>query len=1243
MLYLDLEPQPAPPIVRKMVEEVFCDRDSARYGPYELLDDAGTTVLEDTLYEFTVADTNDDKTYYLQLFTGAKGIGGMIWDQEIRTMMRISRLGHPALPDVIKGGYEESSTGLDDFAYVITPKPEARLNDFGEMERLSADRREALWQFGMLADALAKLHSYGIIHRNLWPGTIERYRTHGGIRSYALRLVRFEMSAFIENIFRRFTLSDESTHSYAMHDAVRRFVIGEGIYSLACCAPERLRLLSPTLNLDPEETPETDLSDVYSLGAVITQWFFDRDRFNEDLLAKAFGGGNIDLDAAKTFQTALRNSLGRTRKPLPKGLRRLIENMLAPHWRDRPSSQEVCDEISRNYEPWALDWSERQDTPRLVGYLPEETGTRIYDWRWVSHNPLDKSNPIGVRMVTELIQDDLRDSNLVYSPEGFTPFAEGDTTRPMATAKHVLLGKKAGWFCQPFYPHNQRSSKPWEEVLLIKYVARRDGPRGGKLDDLYKGMFRRKTGNIDVMPAGLVTEDRLNVRRRGRPKWTQLLSDVEARTPRHQNRLEFERALEFLLQFFRIELQARVYPFTREPNDDGAVVTLKFDQEMDNDRRGKAESALFVFYMNKVGPRPYFGDFFRSDETYEDGDRSIHYFADRGGLPDSRRLGTGFVIDKGDSFEVKIKVTSGTKIPEKGWLAPAQDTSRRIELYRQEDAVEELTKLGSLLSQIQDPQTIRTLRGPWEDAGARLRDDDPEIEGKDGQHFVQELLCCHPFYALHGPPGTGKTTVVSEAVAALLRREPTARVLVSAQSNFALDNLGERIGSLVREPGRILRVTSEAGEDKVSPPMRTNLLSELTTRVAKEISDKCAKEIINLHRAGHHELAKLSREWAEKIEDSKPDLQERVRSGANVVLATCSGATKLHIDRTTGSSVFDWVIVEEAARAWPTELAIPLIRGFRWALVGDHKQLPAHRIRDIERFLEICEESGNLDEIRRHGLDRETYMKVYRLFGELFKKIEQPSDVGAYIDKNPPLGQMRKQYRMRKPIANVISDAFYKVPPLLTSAHTEVDLPFKRPGFLHDGKALIWIDTSESPYFDDERCWKNKGEAALVRNLLLQMEPLPRKGDAPFSKNPLAIISPYREQNSLIEQQIRDLTERGVGGANVAKRAAVQKLVQREVIHSVHSIQGREADVVIASLVRSGAGPGNSVFGKLGHVADPALINVLFSRARFLLIVIGNLMFFEDCATRYPKEAGFWGEICTAVRNNAKIISAEDL
>lgn len=1250
MLYLhDLEPRPVPSIIKDMVEHVFCDRDRARYGPYELLDE-GHEVLKDTLFEFTVAD--DVRTYHLQIFTAAKGVSGMIWEQEIRTMMRISRLGHPALPDIITGGYEETPVDRDDFAFVITATPEARLNELGEMDRIRADKREALWQFGMLADALSRLHWHGVWHRNLWPGTIERYTPVGGFRTSALRLVRFEMSAFIENIFRRFSAEEEISDIYAMHEAVRRFIVGEGVHALACCAPERLRLLTSTSDTNPERTAETDRSDVYSLGVIASQWFCDTEGFDERLLAKAFGAGKIDLDWAESFRKSLRDSLRRT-KGLPKDLRKLVESMLDPDWLERPTSQDVCDAIARNYETWSLEWSDDvKVAPRLVGYLPDEMSRTVFRWDWVSHDPANATDPIAMRLVTELIEDDLRDGALVYSQDGFTPFAEGTVTGPMHSAKHVLLGKRAGWFCELYYPNNNKDAEPWGEVLLIKYVARRDGPRGSKVNDLYKTLFRQRINAIDVMPATPGTFALIDRRRRLRPKWNQLMEDVVARTPRQEGRLEFERALEFLLRFFSIELQARIYPFSKE-SDDGVTAKLKFNEELDEYRKQKSDSALFVFYLNKGGvePRPYFGEFFRSNRTYEDGDWTVEYYADRGGFPEAKPLGTAVVLDQGEFSEVQVKVPSSPsarEIPSRGWLVPARDASRRIELKRQKEAVQELLLLGSLIGQIRDPQTIRTLRGPWKEAGKDLSDDDPTVEGKHGQYFVQELLTCQPFYALHGPPGTGKTTVVSEAIVALLTREPTARILVSAQSNFALDNLGERISRLLKDSGKkdsgtILRVTSDAGEDKVSPQMKKYLLADLTESVVESIVTNCETQIKKLNESGHHEFAKIAREWLENIEASKPDLQDRVRTGANIVLATCSGATKLHIDREAGSSLFDWVIVEEAAKAWPTELAIPLIRGFRWALVGDHKQLPAHRLREIEQFLNRCGESENVDEIKRHWLDRKKYMEVYKFFGELFGKLERPVQNGNRTRRSGerPLGQMRKQFRMRKPIANIVSDSFYKAPPLLTSTKTEGKRPhFTKPGFLHDGAPLIWIDTSESPHYEDERCWKNLGEVRVICDLLLQMEPLPRSDQEPFSKNPLAIISPYRQQNELIQHELRAMENKGKG--SLRKRLEVSKLARPDVVHSVHSIQGREADVVIASLVRSGAGYGSSVYGKLGHVADPALVNVLISRARLLLVLIGRLTFFEDCAQTYP-DARFWGDVCAAVRRNARIISVEDL
>ena len=128
----------------------------------------------------------------------------------------------------------------------------------------------------------------------------------------------------------------------------------------------------------------------------------------------------------------------------------------------------------------------------------------------------------------------------------------------------------------------------------------------------------------------------------------------------------------------------------------------------------------------------------------------------------------------------------------------------------------------------------------------------------------------------------------------------------------------------------------------------------------------------------------------------------------------------------------------------------------------------------------------------------------------------------------------------------------------------------------------------------------------------------------------------------MIEQYIRNNgghRSRVLG--HTARRVAVSALARPDILHSVHSIQGREADVVIASLVRSG-GHGKGAHDRLGHVADPALVNVLFSRPRLLLVAVGDLSFFESCAELFPVEAGFWGDVCRAVRRNARIVPVED-
>lgn len=1260
----------APRELDDLVRRLFCSQ-TGRYGNYKLLD-GGIEVFPDTLYQYQIFDR--DGSYLLQLYPGIEDIGGQFWEQEIRTLMRLGRIGHPALPTIRHGAFDDK----EDLAFVISDRAEATLRDRGEMEYLRREKIEALWWLGILADALTTLHLHGIQHRNLWQGTIERYKPQDRERGF--RLARFEMSTLFASLFRDDDPDADESNTRAMGDQIRNFNLEQGRQALSCLAPERLEALAAdSQGLSFVDVVHSSRSDVFSLGVIAAQWFGEAPP-DQDALAGIYDGGDINVNAAEAFLRSLRRSLRPAE--LPKDLRQLLEDMLATEPSDRPDAKDVCNQVSQNYGRWLEAWRPAEGRNRLIGFLPDVMGEMLHnDFQLVTHPPTTRE---GKDETIALIEEDVAGQSIVYSPDGFEPFSTGNTKPPMRDAKYVLLGQRAAWFCDLSRPDGP-AGDPWNEVLLAKYVARANRESRGKIGELYKAPFRQSIGNIEVVPVDINNREFLNRLRRDRPDWQPLLQLTHFTNERPADHVMMEWALSFLLTFFRVELDARYYPFTcAVPGAPGDTVELVEDEARWTNRVMRADSALFSFYVNGRGEgRAYLGDFFTSPSTYDDGAWEVTYFHDSNGFPE-RRLGRGVVRRSGGSFRLSVEITEGAPMPSAGWLAPAADYARREDLKRQALALSDLCTMRSLVAQFIKPWTTRLLKHNWEGAGKGLEDKTGTVANdQTGKHFVQELLACEPFYALHGPPGTGKTTVVANAIVERLEREPTARILVSAQSNFALDNLGERITKLLKgrrktsphldDAGMVLRVSSDASREKISPPMQKYRIGALTAETAKSIKENCEKVLNELK--GQEELSKIVSAWRDRVESNTPDLRERVRKGANIVLATCSQATRAITHRRmnesegialTSADQFDWVIIEEAAKAWPTEVAVPLVRGFRWTLVGDHKQLPAHRLTDINRFLAKCE--GHRDaEISRHGARRPQYMRWFELFRRLLedenavdqkpqgdrklREAQKPQDgqkpqgdqkPRGVNPVNPPIGRMTVQYRMREPIAEVISNAFYKKPPLQT--HVSLGNTYHgiiQPGFLANGGALYWLDTSEPGGYDEDTNWENKGEAALVRDLLYRIEPFPDERTPPFSDTPLAVVSPYRAQNKLLEKYLSGEVGEPSFPVSDARRKQVAALVPQKLVHSVHSIQGREADVVIASLVRTGRG-GDTVFSALGHVAQETLVNVLFSRARLLLILVGQFQFFQGAAKRFPT-ASFWGDVCNSVLQHGQKVSAEDL
>ena len=362
--------------------------------------------------------------------------------------------------------------------------------------------------------------------------------------------------------------------------------------------------------------------------------------------------------------------------------------------------------------------------------------------------------------------------------------------------------------------------------------------------------------------------------------------------------------------------------------------------------------------------------------------------------------------------------------------------------------------------------------------------------------------------------------------------------------------------------------TTTASEDRVDPLIKPFLIDNLAERRQKAI---VARAVQRRQTDADPVVRDLLHHWPGIIQSSLPELSDRLHRSANLVFATCSAATTRNVNRANHGDLFDWVVIEEAAKAWPTELAIPMARGLRWTLVGDHQQLPAHRRREVLGFLAECQQSDDED-LSIHAERREDYLEVFDLFGSLFDQEKRPDPAEG---RKRPRHTLGTQYRMRPALNEVVGRRFYPDPEgeddgaplptgLLRTGRDDVPV-LQRPSALRG--AVTWIDTTDLTDCVDAPAWTNAGEVDVVEQLLdSKWHPRPRAGHDGYGDHPLAVLTPYRKQGDLM---------RGRGAI-------------RDHVYTIHAFQGREANVVVASLVRDQArGEPHRPWQSIGHLVQP--------------------------------------------------------
>lgn len=408
---------------------------------------------------------------------------------------------------------------------------------------------------------------------------------------------------------------------------------------------------------------------------------------------------------------------------------------------------------------------------------------------------------------------------------------------------------------------------------------------------------------------------------------------------------------------------------------------------------------------------------------------------------------------------------------------------------------------------------------------------------------VNRILGAEELAIVHGPPGTGKTTTLIQAILELLKNN-AKRILVTAPSNAAVDLLAEK---LAENNVKVLRIGNPA---RVSERLSTLTLED---KIAKHPSVKEIKKLKNQANEYRNMAHKYKRNFGKSERDQRKALfdeaykllkevdvlekyiTENVFEQTQVVVATLVGSNNYTLE----GLKFDVTVIDEAGQALEPACWIPIQKSKKLILAGDHFQLPP----TIKSTIAA-----------KRGLEKTLLEKL----------VESQPEAVVMLDT---------QYRMNEKIAQYSSQVFYK-------NSLKADILVKEQIIDNQTPPFLFIDTAGCGYEEKKEgtSLSNAEEAAFLVN---RAEEFLRN----FEGLSVGIISPYK-------QQLKFLEEFSIASETLKKH--------RLSVNTIDSFQGQERDAIFISLTRSN----NS--GEIGFLADTRRMNVAMTRAKKLLVIVGD-------------------------------------
>lgn len=501
---------------------------------------------------------------------------------------------------------------------------------------------------------------------------------------------------------------------------------------------------------------------------------------------------------------------------------------------------------------------------------------------------------------------------------------------------------------------------------------------------------------------------------------------------------------------------------------------------------------------------------------------------------------------------------------------------------------------------------------------------------------VEKALNVVDIMMIQGPPGTGKSNVIVEIILQILKKNkfnanlPKKKILLVSQSHKAVDkvlkdfifdksikNIIDKLGlkyeiirlgrniddfdSVIKEKFSLKEhrenlcenIIKECNEKFKELSLILNIsideINEYFDELEKikndgvkknEINNDLIKKIeslnLNKEQKSVMNILRIQKKWIDNLRNSKL-LEMYLIRNASIISGTCVG----FLSRDIRDIYFDYVIIDEVAKSTFPEIAISITKGEKIIMVGDHKQLPAVLDREL---------------IEKNGLNYGDFkISLFELLNNIVEK------------ENKQI--LKCQYRMHSTIGTLISEVFYNNDVVNGGNDFEKVIDIEE----YKDISIEWIDTSkysiserkEKEIIYNTKTYFNRLEINLIKDKLRWFDDKSKK------KIDIGVITSYRGQ----KYKLKNIIEQ-------------QKYKNIDVeVDTVDAFQGSQKEIIIYSTVKSN--PNND---SIGFLEEEARVNVAFSRAKSLLIIVGDKEFLDN--EKNPKNK--FPEIIKYIKTNRR-------